>query len=160
MTRDEVVDATVEASEAAEQLVAHLERLTARIASWFPVDGEVIAKWDDDHRERLHALLRMFDQLYDLTTRKLIRGALILSGESLDGVSARNQFRRLEAIGGLESADNWLELGTVRNMLAHDYPMNAAAQAQRANRVWFDVPALLEDASGVITYLRSEALQI
>ena len=159
MTRDEVVEATAEAARTAERLASHLDRLATRIAPWFPLEGEAIDAWDDDRHERLHALLRMFDQLYDITTRKLVRGALILSGESLAGLSAQNQFRRLEAIGGLESADRWLELGAIRNVLAHDYPTNPTAQAERANRVWFEVPALIEDAEGVLSYLRLEVLR-
>ena len=158
MTHDEVVAATVEAVAAAKDLAAHLDRLSARMSGWFPLDGPGLARWDDDRRERLHALLRMFDQLYDLTTRKLVRGALALSGETLAGMSAQNQFRRLEAIGGLAAANGWMELGIVSNMLAHDYPTNPAAQAQRANRVWSDLPALIANVRQIIAYLATEVL--
>ena len=95
MTRDEVQEATREAAQAAEHLAAHLERLHARTDSWFPLTVEALSRWEDEERERLHALLRMFDQLYDLTARQLFRGLLFLSGETVAGLSARNQFRRI-----------------------------------------------------------------
>lgn len=158
MTRDEVQEATREAAEAAEMLAAHLERLQARMTGWFPLTVEALSRWRDDERERLHALLRMFDQLYDLTARQLFRGLLFLSGETIAGLSARNQFRRAEALGAIASADRWLELGTTRNILAHDYPTRANKQAECANLAYADVPDLIADTRRTISLLRSEGL--
>lgn len=158
MTRDEAEEATAEASQAADQLAAHLERLHARTARDFPLDAAVLSQWGDEERERLHALLRMFDQLYDLTTRQLFRGLLFLSGETLDGLSARNRFRRVEALRGIASADRWIELGTTRNVLAHDYPTRPDKQAERANLAWTDIPDLIAGTRQTISLLRSEGL--
>jgi hypothetical protein len=156
--RDEVLEATVEAAEAAAQLAAHLERLSARVAGWFPLEAATFAGWGDEERERLHALLRMFDQLYDLVSRQLFRGLLFLSGETIAGLSMRNQFRRVEALGGLADAARWLEIGTTRNILAHDYPTRAAAQAERANLAWRDLPDLIAGTRRTLSHLRSEEL--
>ncbi len=158
MTRDEVRDATVEAVQAAEHLAAHLERLAHRMATLLPADATTLSGWDDDPWERLHALLRMFEQLYDLTGRKLFRGLLFLSGETVAGLSAQNQFRRVEALGGIESADRWIEIGATRNILVHDYPTNVVARAQRANRAWSDLPVLIAATRQTIATLRAERL--
>ena len=158
MTRDEVHEATAEATHAAEQLAAHLERLRERTKSDFPLTVAILSRWGDEQRERLHALLRMYDQLYDLTTRQLFRGLLFLSGEILDGLSARNQFRRVEALRGITSADRWIELGTTRNVLAHDYPTRPDKQAERANLAWADIPDLIAGTRQTISLLRSEGL--
>lgn len=159
MTRDDVMDATIEAVRAAEALTDHLERLMARMADRLPVDPSVLRTWDDDPRERLHALLRMYEQTYDLTARKLFRGLLFLSGETIAGLSAQNQFRRVEAIGGITSADRWIELGVTRNILVHDYPVDPVAQAQRANRAWTDLPDLIAATRRTILRLRQEGLK-
>jgi hypothetical protein len=158
VTRDEVILATREASGAAEQLAAHLDRLCQRLAATFPLDEGAVAQWGDAEREQLHAMLRMFDQLFDLTSRKLLRGLLFLSGETVAGLSAQNQFRRVEAIGGLPSAERWLELGTIRNILAHDYPTRAAEQAARANLAWAGLPDLIAGARRALAYLDTEGL--
>ena len=158
MTRDEVRDATVEAVQAADQLAAHLERLARRMATLLPADATALSGWDDDPWERLHALLRMFEQLYDLTGRKLFRGLLFLSGETIAGLSAQNQFRRVEALGGIDSADRWIEIGATRNILVHDYPTNVVARAQRANRAWSDLPVLIAATRQTIATLRAERL--
>ncbi len=158
MTLEEIREATIEAVQSAEELAAHLERLTARMAALLPAQDDALSGWGDDPWERLHAMLRMFEQLYDLTSRKLFRGFLALSGEMVAGLSSRNQFRRVEALGGIDSADRWIEIGATRNMLAHDYPTNAAARAQRANRAWADVPALLAETRRTVASLRTEKL--
>ncbi len=158
MTRDEVQEATREAADAAGQLAAHAERLSKRMAPLFPLDGSKVAAWGDEDRERLHALLRFFDQLYDMTARKLFRGFLFLSGETISGLSAQNQFRRIEALRGIASADRWIELGTTRSLLAHDYPTRPAAQADRANLAWRDLPDLIVGTRRIISLLHSEGL--
>ena len=158
MTRDEVVEATVEAIRAADELASHLERLAARMADLLPAEPAALSGWGDDPWERLHALLRMFEQLYDLTSRTLFRGFLFLSGETIAGLSAQNQFRRMEALNGIESADRWIEIGATRNMLVHDYPTNVVARAQRANRAWADLPPLIAATRKTISALRREHL--
>src|SRR5690606_23508165 len=110
----EVQEATTEAAHAAEALSAHLGRLRGRMHARFPVAPEHLAQWGDEPREQLHAMLRMFEQLFDLTGRKLFRGLLSLSGESFAALSARNQFRRIEAPGAIDSADRWIELAATR----------------------------------------------
>lgn len=156
MTRDEVREATCEAAQAAEQLAAHLERLAARMAALLPAEPDALSGWADEPWEGLHALLRMFEQLYDLASRKLFRGLLFLSGETLNGMSAQNQFRRVEALGGIESADRWIEIGATRNILVHDYPTNLAARAQRANRAWADLPTLIAASRQTIALLHAD----
>ena len=76
----------------------------------------------------------------------------------LAGLSAQNQFRRAEAIGGLPSADRWMELGATQNVLAHDYPSNPTAQAACAGRAWAGLPALTEGTPHVLRYLHAEGL--
>lgn len=156
--RDESIAATAEAVHAAEQLSAHIERLAARMSPLLPIDPEALSHWEDEPWERLHAFLRMFEQLYDLATRKLFRGLLSLSGETIAGMSAQNQFRRVEALGGIDSADRWIEIGATRNMLVHDYPTDPLARAQRANRAWSDFPDLVAASRRVIATLRADGL--
>ena len=88
----------------------------------------------------------------------LFRGFLFLSGETIAGLSAQNQFRRVEALGGIESADRWIEIGATRNMLVHDYPTNVTARAQRANQAWADLPTLIAATRQTIQALRAEKL--
>jgi len=151
-------EVTTEAAVAADRRCAHLRQLVDHVAGTLPVTPEVPAAWNDEPREPMHALLRMFEQLFDLVTRKLFRGFLFPSSEPVAGVSAQNQFRRVEALGGIGSADRWIEIGATRNVLVHVYPVNAAAPAPRVNRAWHDVPALIGGTRTIIAKLRSEGI--
>jgi hypothetical protein len=46
-------------------------------------------------------------------------------------MSAIDRFNRLEQLGWLASADDWLALRQVRNQFAHDYPDSAAERFER-----------------------------
>lgn len=156
MTLDEALEATREAATAAVSVSAHLQRITGRLAKLFPLDGDKIAAWDDDPRERLHAMLRLFEQLFDLTGRKLMRGLLLLSGEDPAGLLASNLFRRIETLTEGFDANRWMALGITRNRLVHEYPLNAALQARNANDAWRDLPDLLAGVDAIIKKLRQE----
>lgn len=148
--------ATREAAEAAITVSDHLTRLSSRMAPHFPLQPETLAAWDDDPRERLHALLRLFEQLYDLTWRRLMRGLLLLSGEDPASLSANNLFRRVEVLSGAFDANQWMALGITRNRLVHEYPFNAALQARNGNDAWRDLPDLLANVRSVVDALRAE----
>lgn len=158
MTRDEVIEATAEAAAATLQLVGHLERLCERMRADFPLTPDKLAGWGDEPRERLHALLRMFEQLYDLVSRRILRGFIWLSGEDAAELSAKNLFRRAETLGALLSADRSIELGTTRNRLAHEYPTSAQRQAERANTAWEDLEDLIANSRKAIARLDEEEL--
>lgn len=148
--------ATREAAVAAITVSDHLTRLSGRMAPHFPLQPATLAAWDDDPRERLHALRRLFEQLYDLTWRRLMRGLLLLSGEDPASLSANNLFRRVETLSASFDADRWMALGITRNRLVHEYPFNAALQARNGNDAWRDLPALLTNVRSVIEALRAE----
>lgn len=156
MTREDALDATREAATAAIAVSEHMERLAARLAPLFPLSADRIGEWEDDPRERLHALLRLFEQLYDMTGRRLMRGLLLLSGEDPGGLSANNLFRRVEGLEHAFSADRWMALGITRNQLVHEYPISAALQAGNGNDAWRDLPDLLANVRAVIATLRAE----
>jgi hypothetical protein len=158
LTLDDVRDATREAAVATEDLAAHMVRLRERVATHFPLTAGMVAGWDDDPKERLHAMLRMFEQLYDLVGRKLLRGYLLLSGEDATRLSAMNVARRVEALGALPSADRWIELGATRNRLVHDYPVTTALRADMGNAAWDHMDDLLEATALALRRLREERL--
>lgn len=156
MTINDAREATKEAAAAATPVADHLERLTLRLSDHFPLDGHQLSQWSDDPRERLHAFLRLFEQRFDLTSRKIFRGVLTLSGETISNLSLQNQFRRMEALGAIDSAERWIAIGSTRNILVHDYPTNAEAQARRANLAWDDAPDLIAFTRSAVAWLSAQ----
>ena len=155
---DEVREATAEALEASVHLADHLDRVAVRHGSEFPLSATMVVDWQDARRETHHAMLRMFEQLYDLTSRRLLRGFLLLLSEDPAGYSLRNMFRRAETLGALTSADRWMELGVIRNRLVHDYPVSAQIQADDANLAFDALPDLLAATRGLISCFEEDQL--
>ena len=81
------------------------------------------------------------DALQDDMGARLVPAVLKALGEDVAPMSALDRFGRLEQLGWLPSADEWMALRQVRNQFAHDYPdspaerferLQAATQAARA----------------------------
>ena len=101
----------------------------------------------DDYSHLSKADRRLLDQFAYRYTRlqddmgaRLMPVVLKALGEDIAPISAIDRFTRLEQLGWLPSADNWLTLRQVRNQFAHDYPdspierferLQAATQAAR-----------------------------
>lgn len=52
-------------------------------------------------------------------------------GEDIAPLSAIDRLTRLEQLGWLTSADEWLTLRQIRNQFSHDYPDSSAERFER-----------------------------
>lgn len=157
MNHADVMEATREALIAAEALAAHAERLRGRLSGHFPLEpGE--ERRDDEVLEQLHALLRMFEQLYDLIARSLFRGAIALVEEDPSALSAKALVLRLEQLGAIPSRADWIRLAETRNALVYDYPVTPAAFAGQANLAAASLDLLVAQLRAIAAYLRAEGL--
>lgn len=68
------------------------------------------------------------------------------------------EFRRVEALGGIVSADRWIAIGATRNILAQDDPTDPIACAAGAHRAWEDFADLIAATRSTIDALRREQL--
>jgi len=92
----------------------------------------------DDYDQLTKADRRLLDQFAYRYTRlqddmgaRLAPAVLNALGEDVAPMSALDRFARLEQLGWLPSADEWLQLRQVRNQFAHDYPDTAAERFER-----------------------------
>ena len=98
----------------------------------------VLSKAD---RRLLDQFAYRYTRLQDDMGARLVPAVLKALGEDVAPMSALDRFGRLEQLGWLPSADEWMALRQVRNQFAHDYPdspaerferLQAATQAARA----------------------------
>ena len=59
------------------------------------------------------------------------RGHAQALGEDVVPMPALERFNRLEQLGWLPSADEWMELRQVRNQFTHEYPESAEERFER-----------------------------
>ncbi len=92
----------------------------------------------DDYSHISKADRRLLDQFAYRYTRlqddmgaRLVPAVLKTMGEDIAPLSAIDRFARLEQLGWLPSADEWLTLRQIRNQFAHDYPDSPAERFER-----------------------------
>jgi hypothetical protein len=77
-----------------------------------------------------------FGKLQDLMGAKLFPAILELTKEPGDLRAFIDKLNRLEKIGAISSADDWLLMREIRNAFAHDYPDALDLQAEILNQAY------------------------
>jgi hypothetical protein len=75
-----------------------------------------------------------FSKLQDAMGAKLLPAVLELTQEQGELSAFIDKLNRLEKIGAIESANEWLQLREMRNQFAHDYPEESDIQASLLNK--------------------------
>ena len=115
----------------------HAARLTwAKSQLGFPFTPEALAKLDETSLAILDQFSTRFYKLQDAMGAKLFPAVLELSKEQGDLAAFIDQLHRLEKIGAIPSAENWLLLREMRNQFSHDYPDDPALQASLLNKAF------------------------
>lgn len=89
------------------------------------VDTLSVADLSDDEKVKtIDAFLFRFIKIQDLIGNKLFRQVLDRIGEYQDSMSMLDVLDRMEKLGLIVSADQWMDYRNLRNVLAHEYPDN------------------------------------
>ena len=84
-----------------------------------------------EDRRLLDQFAYRYTRLQDDMGARLMPAVLKALGEDIAPMSAIDRFIRLEQLGWLQSADDWLMLRQVRNQFAHDYPERPTERFER-----------------------------
>lgn len=92
-----------------------------KLAAFLPATAQALQTLDDTQVETLDAYLYRFTKLQDAMGHRLFPQTLELLAENIRDMAFIDQLNRLEQLGALPSATQWLELRQLRNTLAHEY---------------------------------------
>jgi len=115
----------------------HADRLNwsmQRLGPLLPLDEDKLKQLDDVTLAVLDQFSLRFAKLQDAMGAKLFPAALERMREPGELVTFLDQLHRLEKVGAVASADQWLLLREVRNAFAHDYPDDPAVPTAVLNR--------------------------
>ena len=138
--------------EAGRRLSASLWASLDDMAAHAPLTAGRVDALDRAAQKDVLAFLKAFEQLQDLTSNRLIRSVLVVSGSEVARMSAIDAYNEAEKFGALEDARRFLEIARLRNRLVHEYPMDAAARAKRVNDAYALAPALLDEFDRLAAY--------
>lgn len=126
----------------------HAERLRwamNTLGDRFPLSPQDLAKLSDIDLAVIDQFIMRFSKLQDAIGAKLLPGVLELTKEPGDFPTFIDKLNRLEKIGALPSASQWLQLREMRNQFSHEYPDDPDIQASLLNKA-FGLAGLLLDS--------------
>jgi hypothetical protein len=96
-----------------------------------------------------------FGKLQDTIGAKLLPAVLELTREEGDLRAFIDKLNRLEKIGAIPSAEQWLKLREMRNQFAHDYPEDPEVQASLLNKALDLAEEMLQVLDHVTRYAKN-----
>lgn len=103
----------------------HNERMSfarEKISAYFPLDREKYVNMTPEELSFFDQLIFRFSKLQDVMGGRLFPAILENLGEETRGLPFIDQLVKLEELGIIFSADEWMLLRETRNMVTHEYP--------------------------------------
>jgi len=125
----------------------HAERLQwamSELQKYLSFSDESLESLSDVEIAILDQFSTRFVKLQDVMGMKLFPAVLELSKEQGELNAFIDKLNRLEKIGAIDSADDWLTLWEMRNAFSHEYPDDSEIQAAMINKAFVLAQQLLE----------------
>ncbi len=123
----------------------HLERLryaVSRGAAMFPMSAEAYLALRDSDVAVLDQMLFRFGKLQDAIGQRVLPAILLAGQEWQDSETFLDKLNRLEKLGAIPSALDWIKLRDLRNNAMHEYPDEPEVNAANLNAVFASIGKL------------------
>jgi len=134
----------------------HADRLRwamGELSRHFPLSSIELGELTDVELAIIDQFIVRFSKLQDAMGAKLFPNVLALTQEHGDLPTFIDKLNKLEKIGAIESASDWLRLREMRNQFAHDYPDDPEIQAGLLNKAY----GMADDLLGCLAHLKDFA---
>jgi hypothetical protein len=121
----------------------------------FPMNANDLQQLNDLELAVLDQFSTRFAKLQDTMGAKLFPAVLELTKEQGQLTVFLDKLYRLEKIGAIASADNWLLLREMRNEFSHDYPLDSELQTAILNKAYTLASDLLDTLSHIETFAQA-----
>lgn len=118
----------------------HLKRMHFshhKVASFIPLNQDNYHEMDDEAISFLDQYIFRFSKLQDIMGARLFPSLMDYLAEPMNDRPFIDLLNRLERLGILDSAMNWIELRRVRNDISHEYPTSLPERIEGIN-ILFD----------------------
>ena len=134
----------------------HADRMAwamAELQPGFPLTAAKLSALNGMELAVLDQFSTRFAKLQDAMGTKLFPAVLELTKEQGSLSAFVDKLNRLEKIGAIPSAEQWLILREMRNEFSHDYPDDPAIQSAILNKAY----SLANDLLGVLSWVEKFA---
>ncbi|QWF71954.1 TM1812 family CRISPR-associated protein [Methylomonas paludis] len=150
-----MTDASVEILSQCQRHADRLQWAMQQLQPQLPFSAATLPGLSDMELAVLDQFSTRFSKLQDLMGAKLFPAVLELTKEPGELNAFIDKLNRLEKIGAIPSADDWLLLREIRNAFAHDYPENPDLQAEILNKAYGLAGQLLAVLDSVSAFAQS-----
>ena len=133
----------------------HASRLVwamAKLRPRFPLSADALRALDDTELAVLDQFSTRFSKLQDAMGAKLFPAVLELAKEQGELAAFLDKLYRLEKIGAIPSAENWLLLREMRNQFSYDYPDDPELQSAILNKACKLAGDLISALNGIESF--------
>jgi len=135
----------------------HADRLNwamTQLQNRMPFTEQTLLQLNDIELAILDQFSTRFGKLQDLMGAKLFSAVLEITKEPGELKTFIDKLYRLEKIGAIASADDWLLMREACNSFSHDYPDDQALQAAMLNKAYELATQLLDVLNGIKTFVK------
>jgi hypothetical protein len=135
----------------------HADRLhwaMTQLQSHIPFSEHTLTNINDIELAILDQFSTRFGKLQDLMGAKLFPVVLEITKEPGELKAFIDKLYRLEKIGAIASADDWLLMREARNAFSHDYPDDQELQAALLNKAYELAAQLLGVLDGIKVFVK------
>jgi hypothetical protein len=143
----------IETLKICERHANRLQWAMAQLQCHLPFTETTINQLSDLDLAILDQFSTRFGKLQDLMGAKLFPAVLDLTKEQGELKAFIDKLYRLEKIGAIDSANEWLLMREVRNSFSHDYPDDLELQAMMLNKSYELATQLLTVLSGIKLFI-------
>ncbi|MBS1269287.1 MAG: hypothetical protein MAG794_00236 [Gammaproteobacteria bacterium] len=145
--------------EAAHRVGERLIRARRRLDDVLPLGSESsVDQLDEDTMAWIDAYLKRWENLQDMLEGQVVRGLVILEGETERIQTRRDRAHFLEKLELVDAAEQWFDAGELRNQLVHSYPLSNPKQIQRVNAATEACDFLIETFNRLLTHVKDNNL--
>lgn len=113
---------------------SRMEMAFKNLQAILPLTKEKYLNLSETELSFLDMLTARFAKLQDTMGNKIFPLFLELLQEDTSGKSTLDRIHKLEKLGVLKSADEWIAMRSSRNSIAHDYPDNPELMVTNLNQ--------------------------
>jgi len=117
-----------------------------------PFSAETIVQLSDMELAVFDQFIARFSKLQDVMGAKFLPAVLELTYEEGELNTFIDKLNRLEKIGAITSASQWIKLREMRNQFSHDYPNDPEIQASLLNKAFKMAEQLLNVLKSLILF--------
>lgn len=121
---------------------ARLRYAESRSQTVFPMTAEGYQNLSDADVAALDQMLFRFGKLQDAIGQRLLPAILMAGQEWQETDAFLDKLNRLEKLGVIPSAEEWVGLRDLRNNAMHEYPDAPEINAANLNKIHAGIPAL------------------